>query len=101
MNKLSRGYRKIWILNMFECENRIVDSALLATLIRSVSFFASGTVILIAGLTTAMGAADQVVRISVQLPFAPETNALTVQIKILMLISLFVYVFFKLVWSLR
>ena len=86
---------------MLERENRMVDSALLATLIRSVSFFASGTVILIAGLSTALGAADQVVRITTQLPFAAETNALTVQIKFLLLISLFVYVFFKLVWSLR
>ena len=101
MNKLSRGYRKTWMLNMLERENRMVDSALLATLIRSVSFFASGTVILIAGLSTALGAADQVVRITTQLPFAAETNALTVQIKFLLLISLFVYVFFKLVWSLR
>lgn len=101
MNKLSRAYRKNWMLNMLERENRIVDSALLATLIRSVSFFASGTIILIAGIATALGAADQVVRITAQLPFAAETNSLTVQIKFLILISLFVYVFFKLVWSLR
>ena len=101
MNKLSRGYRKRWMLNMLERENRIVDSALLGTLIRSVSFFASGTIILVAGLSTAMGAAGEVARMTAQLPFTAETNAQIVQIKFLLLISLFVYVFFKLVWSLR
>jgi len=101
MNKLSRGYRKTWMHNMLMRENRVVDSALLATLIRSVSFFASGTIILVAGLSTALGAAQTIARMTAQLPFAAQTNTLTVQIKILLLISLFVYIFFKLVWSLR
>lgn len=44
---------------MLERENHMVDSALLATLIRSVSFLSSGTLILIADLSTALTAADQ------------------------------------------
>jgi uncharacterized membrane protein len=101
LSKLSRDYRKAWMLNMLDREYRIVDSTLLGTLMQSVSFFTSGTILLIAGLFAALGSAQDVLEITTQIPFAIETNLVTVKIKFLLLISLFVYVFFKLVWSLR
>ncbi len=101
LTKLSRNYRKAWMLNMLDREFRIVDTTLLSTLIQSVSFFTSGTILLIAGLFAALSAAQDVLEMTAQIPFAVETNLLTVKIKFLLLIGLFVYVFFKLVWSLR
>lgn len=101
LSKLSRDYRKAWMLNMLNREYRIVDTTLLGTLIQSVSFFTSGTILLIAGLFAALGSAQDVLEITAQIPFAIETNLVTVKIKFLLLIGLFVYVFFKLVWSLR
>lgn len=101
LSKLSRDYRKAWMLNMLNREFRIVDTNLLGTLMQSVSFFTSGTILLIAGLFAALGSAQDMLEITEQIPFAVETNLLTVKIKFLLLIGLFVFVFFKLVWSLR
>lgn len=101
LSKLSRDYRKAWMLNMLDRDYRIVDTTLLGTLIQTVAFFTSGTILLIAGLFAALGSAQEVLEISAQIPFAVETNLVTVKIKFLLLIGLFIYVFFKLVWSLR
>lgn len=101
LSKLSRNYRKAWMLNMLDREYKIVDTNLLGTLIQSVSFFTSGTILLIAGLFAALGSAQDLLEMTAQIPFAIDTNLVTVKIKFLLLIGLFVYVFFKLVWSLR
>ena len=101
LSKLSRNYRKTWMLNMLDREYRIVDSTLLGTLIQSVSFFTSGTILIIAGLFAALSSAQEVHGITEHIPFAIETNLVTVKIKFLILIGLFIYIFFKLVWSLR
>ena len=101
LSKLSRDYRKAWMLNMQDRDFKIIDTSLLGILIRSVTFLISGTIILIAGLSAALGAAEQVLEVTVHVPYAMEATVATVQAKFLILISVFVYVFFKLVWSLR
>jgi uncharacterized membrane protein len=101
LSKLSRDYRKAWMLNMLDRDFKIIDTSLLGILIRSATFFISGTIILIAGLSAALGAAEQVLEITVHVPYAVNATIATIQAKFLILISVFVYVFFKLVWSLR
>ncbi len=101
LNGLSNLYRETWMLNMINRDSRIVDSNLLNTLLRGVSFFLSGTILTIAGLYAALGAANDVIDITSHIPFAIDSTIEMVKIKFLILISLFVYVFFKLVWSLR
>ncbi|MFT5258754.1 MAG: putative membrane protein [Saprospiraceae bacterium] len=101
LNGLSNFYRETWMLNMVNRDNRIVDSNLLNTLLRGVSFFLSGTILVIAGLYAALGSASDVIDITSHIPFAIANTIEMVKIKFLILISLFVYVFFKLVWSLR
>lgn len=101
LNGLSNFYRETWMLNMVNRDNRIVDSNLLNTLLHGVSFFLSGTILVIAGLYAALGSASDVLDITSHVPFSVESTIEMVKIKFLILISLFVYVFFKLVWSLR
>src|SRR5918999_5912599 len=43
-------YRSLWARQMLERENRMVDTQIIAILMRSTSFFASTTVLILAGL---------------------------------------------------
>lgn len=101
LNKLAKNYRIKWMQQMLARENRIVDATLLNTLLRSVSFFLSGTILVIAGLYAALGAAEDIHAMTEHIPFAEITSIPAVKSKILLLIGIFVYVFFKLAWSLR
>ncbi|MCP4007969.1 MAG: DUF599 family protein [Proteobacteria bacterium] len=101
LSKLSRDYRKAWMLNMLDRDYQIFDATLLGLLIKSVSFFTSGAILIIAGLAAALGAAAEVLEITTQVPYAVDATVITIQIKVLILISVFIYVFFKLAWSLR
>ncbi len=86
---------------MLDRDYQIIDATLLGLLIKSVSFFTSGAILIIAGLTAALGAAAEVLEITTQVPYAVDATVITIQFKVLVLISVFIYVFFKLTWSLR
>lgn len=94
-------YRVLWMRRMLERENRIFDSQIVTTLMGSVSFFASTTIFIIAGLIAVFGARDQVLAILRELPFATDTPPLLWDIKLALLLVLFVFAFFKFTWALR
>ncbi len=101
LNQATAIYRQVWMRQMLARDNRIVDSTLIGNLMRSVSFFASTTLIIIGSLIALLGATDQALVVLARLPLATPISATLWQIKILLLIILFVYAFFKLTWSLR
>ncbi|MGB1239121.1 MAG: DUF599 domain-containing protein [Pseudomonadales bacterium] len=93
-------YRYEWMLHMLEREVRIADETTIANLERSVSFFASTTILIIAGLITLLGSSEQVIKVLANIPVV-TTHAQSWSIKILLLIVVFLYAFFKFTWSLR
>jgi uncharacterized membrane protein len=96
-----REYRQIWMERMLTRENRMVDINLMSTLMRSVSLFASTTIFILAGLLAILGSVDEVRAILTALPFTVETTRAMWEIKLLLLLVIFVYAFFKFAWSLR
>ncbi|MCK5642011.1 MAG: DUF599 family protein, partial [Gammaproteobacteria bacterium] len=50
-----RNKRELWMHRMLARENRIVDANIMATLMRSVSLFASTTIFILAGLLAVLG----------------------------------------------
>lgn len=107
-DKASRGlsgathqYRLQWMRELVKRENRIVDSGLIGNLMNSVSFFASTTILILAGLITVLGSTEQAIEITSDLPFARETSRELWELKLLLLLMIFVYAFFKFTWSLR
>lgn len=93
-------YRIQWMLHMLERELRIADETTIANLERSVSFFASTTILIIAGLITLLGSSDVVTKVLSDIPIiSNEVNSWT--FKIILLIVIFLYAFFKFTWSLR
>ena len=95
--------RLTWMEQVLERENRITDAALLANLERNTSFLASTTILVLAGLLTALGITDNIDSMLQSLPFykIEQSSNFWIHAKILVLISIYVYAFFTLTWSMR
>ncbi|MFC6672325.1 DUF599 domain-containing protein [Marinobacterium aestuariivivens] len=94
-------YRHEWMRHMLMRENRVPDTTAIANLERTVAFFASTTMLILAGLMTLLSARDKAISIVSEIPFAYPTGAGEWEFKLLVLLVLFVYAFFKFTWSLR
>jgi len=95
-------FRKQWIRKALRRENRIADTNIIANLERSVSFFASTTLFILAGLMTVLGTSSEtVITMLSDIPFSDQSTRGQWEVKVLLLICLFVYAFFKFTWSLR
>lgn len=94
-------YRVKWMERMLMREIRIGDSAILTAMNQSNALFASTSVAIVAGLITLLGAVDKLAALSTQLPFVVQASQLVWEVKVLMLLFVFVYAFFKFIWSLR
>lgn len=95
-------YRKRWMHEMMLRQNRIADAALLSSLERNVSFLASTSIFIIAGLVTLMASAEQIHATLIALPFTnSDLTSKQLQFKICLLIAIYVYAFFTLTWAMR
>lgn len=90
-----------WARQMLVRENRIVDAALVGNLVNSVSFYANTSIYIIAGLFATLGTLDQFLVTAAEFPFAHTITREALEIKLLMLIAVFVVAYFKFTWSLR
>ncbi|MDH5488433.1 MAG: DUF599 domain-containing protein [Rhodospirillaceae bacterium] len=96
-----RDKRELWMKRMIGRENRMVDASIMSTLMRSVSLFASTTIFILAGLLAVLGSADKAQALLHEIPFAVVNTGTQWEIKILLLLIIFVYAFFKFAWALR
>ena len=94
-------FRMQWMERMVVRANRMVDCAIVGSLVRGVLFFASTSIFIVAGLIAVLGATDQVIAMVTELPFAVPSSKLLWEVKVLLLMIIFVYAFFKFTWSLR
>ena len=92
--------RRDWMLQVTHREVRVVDGVLLQNMSTSPSFFASTTILIIGGLLALLGSssASQVVS---EIPFAVRTSSLVFDMKVALMLSIFVYAFFRFTWSMR
>ena len=94
--------RLAWGRSMVGRENRIVDSSLIGNLLQSISFYANTSIYIIGALFAALGALDQLIATASELPFSPRVlTREAAEIKLLILIGVFVVAYFKFTWSLR
>jgi len=101
LSSISKAYRNQWMLRLLEHSNRMPDVVLVGSLMRSISFFASTSILILASLIAVFGVVDDVVKIIHDIPYTQHVSPTFIKIKLLLLILIFVYSFFKLVWSLR
>lgn len=94
-------HRHEWMQRMVERDNRIVDANIVGNLLQSVSFFASTTLLIMVGLMTLLGSTDKAILLIRVLPFTAKMTLVQWELKLLVLIVIFVYAFFKFTWALR
>ena len=93
--------RREWMLQTTYREVRVVDGVVIQNLSTSPSFFASTTILIIGGLLAVLGTDDKASELARELPFAVKTTALVFDLKVLLLLGIFVYAFFRFTWSMR
>ncbi len=93
--------RQEWMHAMLHRDNRMVDIQIVNALLRSGRFFASTAILIIAGLLAVLGARDQAIALVMDLPFTVSTSRQIWEAKVLFMILVFIYAFFKFVWSMR
>jgi len=93
--------RRAWMRRMLERDNRIVDIQIVTALMRSGRFFASTAILIVAGLLAVLGATERVIDLAMDLPFLQDVSRAMWEMKLLFMIFIFIYAFFKFVWSNR
>lgn len=93
--------RQEWMRQMLTREVRIVDTQIMASLHQGTAFFASTSLFAIGGALALLRSTDEVMDIFRALPFAAQTTRTVFEIKIVGLLVIFVYAFFKFAWSYR
>jgi len=96
-------HRKLWMLNAVLIPRIETPRDILAIGMfeRSVTFFASTTILILAGLLTLLGSSEKIANVMASLHFVNNAVLAQIQIKILLIILLFVHAFFKFCWSMR
>lgn len=94
-------YRKEWIKKLASSGISEVDAELLASLEKQVSFLASTSLLILASLVTVLSTASNTFMNMTSLRFVAEVPLEVVQLKLLLMIIIFVYGFFTFTWSLR
>lgn len=91
-------YRDTWMSEMVNDRDRVADVQMLAMFERSCTFFASSSLIIVAGLLTFLGSIDKVTLI------AQKFGGIYIDYityKTIALLILFIYSFFAFTWSIR
>lgn len=98
---ITKSVRNQWMHRMLNRENRIYDVSLLGHLMRSVSFFASTSLIVLASFITVFGIVEDAIQVTSDIPLAQHISPAFWKLKLLLMVVIFIFVFFKLVWSIK
>ena len=90
-----------WMERMMRRDVRIGDVNIISTIARSGTLFVTTSVFILAGLMAILGALDKARALVSGMAFVVQASREMWEIKILLLVLIFVYAFFKFVWSVR
>lgn len=93
--------RAEWMENMAQRDNRMVDIQVLGTLSRGNAFFASTAVIVTGALAAVFTSVEELQALTAKFPFLRQTTVFMWQVKVIFLIGIFVFAFFKFAWAFR
>jgi uncharacterized membrane protein len=94
-------HRRRWMRAMLDRENRIADMAAIGNLMTSTGFLATTSIFILGGLVAMLGAPDLGRRVVAALPYAMVPDEAAWEVKIALLLVIFVNAFFELTWALR
>lgn len=93
--------RRAWMDAMYERELRIVDTSIMAGLQQGTAFFASTSIFAIGGTFALLNSAEEVLDVFSHLPYAIEMTRAEWETKIIGLLTIYAYAFFKFGWAYR
>jgi uncharacterized membrane protein len=101
LNSLMHSYRDDWMERLIARDMRMVDAQVTAALQNGTAFFASTSLIAVGGALTLMRASDDILPMMYFLGIGSAPSRQLWELKMLGLIVIFVYAFFKFAWSYR
>lgn len=93
--------REVWMHRMARRELRMIDTGIMTGLQQGTAFFASSCLIALGGCFALLGGSAEVITVLSDLPWAQASTRPMFEIKVLGLIVLLAYSFFKFAWSYR
>ncbi len=93
--------RHRWMEQMLKRNLRMIDTSIASNLITAISFFSSTTILVLVGLGALLGYSKEGLELIAALPYAAPSNALLWNSKVVFLMLIFVYAFFKFTWAFR
>ena len=101
LNVSMAEYRMRWMSEMSQRDNRIVDANIMTSLQNGTAFFASTSLLAIGASATLLRASDDAVKIAAELPFGIAATRTLWEVKVVGLLLIFGYAFFKFAWAYR
>ena len=101
MTSVMSAFRLRWMREMARRENRVVDTTILGNQLNGAAFFASTAILLVGGLFALLGATEKAIAVLEHLPVVSTPSRALWEVKVLLLIVIFVYAFFKFAWAFR
>ncbi len=101
LSSLMNQHRHRWMLTMSQREIRIVDTAIITGLQNGTAFFASTSLLAIGAGFALLSSTDLALQISKDLGLSGAPSRGVWEAKVLFLITIFVYAFFKFGWAYR
>lgn len=94
-------HRIHWMYEIVTRDVRVSEAALLANLERNIAFFASSTLLVLAGVLTLFSQVEKLEAVLQSIPLAEYPSHAVVQFKLGLLAFIFVLAFFQFTWSMR
>ena len=99
--RTTNRYRHHWLMQATSRDPRVIDGIITQNLSSTPAFFSSTTIIIIGGLFALLGTTDKAAELVREIPFAVRTSVLIFDLKVLLMVAVFVYAFFRFSWSMR
>lgn len=94
-------HRILWMYEVLKKDIRVGEAALISNLERNIAFFASTTLLVLAGVITLFAQIDKLQGVIHSIPYAAHSSTAMYQLKLSLLALIFIMSFFKFTWSMR
>ncbi len=101
LNGLMHRYRGLWMERMLARDARMMDGQVIGALQNGTAFFASTSLIALGGAVTLFHSTEDMLTIISALPFGAAVRHVQWEMKVVGLMIIFIYAFFKFAWSYR
>ena len=94
-------YRGYWMQQATARDPRMLDGLITQTLSNTPAFFSSTSILVIGGLFALLGTTEKATELMSGIPFAQATTLVVFEFKVMVLVAIFVYAFFRFSWCMR